>query len=399
MEWFILTGCGGGAARGTVLAVFAQEFMPSTALDYITVRGFKSITSIEKLPLKSVNILIGSNGSGKSNFIGVFSFLHAIREGRLRDYVVEAGGAEKVLHFGSKTTKQIYVHLSFLDEVNQYGLTLSPTQDDGLYPSSETAYYWDKSGGYNKPYETPLISLEQGREAGISDPQLTGTASWVRLRLGGWRLYHVHDTSKSSPMRKTAKVDDNRYLRPDGSNLAAFLYYLQEKHPTEYSLIRRTVQRVTPFFDDFKLQPSKLKPDDIKLEWTHKNSDQYFDASSLSDGTLRFIALATLFLQPKPYLPSVILVDEPELGLHPYAIEMLASLIRHASESTQVIASTQSSLLLDHFDPEDVLVANRVEGGTQITRLEPAQLKGWLEDYSLGQLWEKNEFAGRPLPE
>src|SRR5439155_12582784 len=123
--------------------------------------------------------------------------------------------------------------------------------------------------------------------------------------------------------------------------------YLQEKHQTSYSLIRRTIQRVTPFFDDFRLEPSRLKPDDIKLEWRHKSSDQYFDSSSFSDGTLRFIALATLFLQPKEYLPSVILVDEPELGLHQYAIEMLASLIRHASSNSQVIASTQSSLLLD----------------------------------------------------
>ena len=131
----------------------------------------------------------------------------------------------------------------------------------------------------------------------------------------------------------------------------------------------------------------------------HKNSDQYFDSGSFSDGTLRFIALATLFLQPKDYLPSVVLVDEPELGLHPYAIEILASLIRQAGESTQVIASTQSSLLLDHFDPEDVLVANRVGGGTHIERLARTQLQDWLEDYSLGQLWEKNEFAGRPTPE
>ena len=372
--------------------------MASTVLDYITVRGFKSIASIERLPLKSVNVLIGSNGSGKSNFIGVFAFLHAIREGRLRAYVTEAGGAEKVLHFGSKTTDQIYVHLSFRNEVNQYEIVLSPTRDDGLYPSSESVYFWNKSS-YDQPYETALTSREQGREAGISDPSAERIAKWVRLWLGGSRLYHVHDTSQSSPMRKTARVEDNRFLRPDGSNLAAFLYYLQEKHPTSYSLIRRTIQRVTPFFDDFNLQPSKLRPDDIKLEWRHQNSDQYFDASSLSDGTLRFIALTTLFLQPKTYRPSVILVDEPELGLHPYAIEMLASLIRQAAESTQVIVSTQSSLLLDHFDPEDVLVANRVRGGTQISRLESPQLKEWLEDYSLGQLWEKNEFAGRPTPE
>ena len=164
-------------------------------------------------------------------------------------------------------------------------------------------------------------------------------------------------------------------------------------------MIRRTVQRVAPFFDDFRLEPLRLNPDTIKLEWRHKNSDQYFDASSLSDGTLRFIALVTLFLQPKQYLPSIILVDEPELGLHPYAIEMLASLIRAASTNTQVIVSTQSSLLLDHLEPEDVLVANRVGAATQITRLESAGLAEWLKDYSLGQLWEKNEFAGRPNPE
>ncbi len=373
--------------------------MSSSSLDYISVKGFKSITSIEKLPLRSVNILIGSNGSGKSNFIGVFAFLHAVREERLRDYVIKAGGAEKVLHFGSKATKQIEIFLSFGNEVNQYRLVLSPTQDDGLYPFSESAFFWDKSRGFKRPWDEALAPREQGREAGISDPKLTRTPGWVRARLGGWRLYHMHDTSTSSPMRKTAKVSDNQFLRPDGSNLAAFLYYLQERYATSYGLIRRTIQRVTPFFDDFRLAPSRLSPDDIKLEWRHKNSDQYFDSGSFSDGTLRFIALATLFLQPKDFLPSVILVDEPELGLHPYAIEVLASLIRQASSETQVIVSTQSSLLLDHFDPEDVLVANRVDGGTKIERLEPERLRDWLKDYSLGQLWEKNEFAGRPVPE
>jgi predicted ATPase len=373
--------------------------MPSLALDYITIRGFKSIASLDKLPLKPINLLIGPNGSGKSNFIGTFAFLHAIREGRLRDYVTQAGGAEKLLHFGSKTTKEIHIELSFRNETNKYELTLSPTQDDGLYPSSESAFFWDKLRFPNKGYDEPLSAREGGREAGISDPSVKKTPSWVRMRLGGWRLYHVHDSSSSSPMRKTAKVNDNDFLRPDGSNLASFLYYLREKEETSYTMIRRTIQRVAPFFDDFRLKPLRLKPDDIKLEWRHKHSDQYFEASSLSDGTLRFIALATLFLQGKEHLPSVILVDEPELGLHPYAIEMLASLIRHASKITQVIVSTQSSLLLDHFDPEDVLVANRVGSATQIKRLEPADLNEWLKEYSLGQLWEKNEFAGRPTPE
>ena len=339
----------------------ANSDMPTNALDYITIKGFKSIASIEKLQLKPINVVIGPNGSGRSNFLGVFEFLHEIYEGktadRLRDYVTAAGGAEKILHFGSKATREIVFDYSFRQ--GRYELRLRPTSDDGLY-------------------------LYGGRFTTVWDLS--------------WRVYHFEDTSFSSPMRKTAKVDDNRFLRADGANLPAFLYLLHEKHKESYDLIVRTVQRVAPFFEDFRLDPLQLKPDDIKLEWRHKKSDQYFDASSLSDGTLRFIALATLFLQPERYRPSVILVDEPELGMHPYALEVLAALVRQASVTNQVIASTQSSLLLDHFQPEDVLVADRVDGGTQLTRLESPQLAKWLEDYSLGQLWEKNELGGRPVP-
>lgn len=366
-------------------------------LDTITIKGFKSIASIEKLKLGAINVVIGPNGSGKSNFIGVFAFLHAIREGHLQEYVIRAGGAEKVLHFGSKVSKRIHLHISFCEGENQYELDLIPTATDELAPKAEYVAFWNK-GKYPKGPIEQSVS-RNGKEAGISAPKGQPIAAYVRKHLDSWRLYHVHDTSSSSPMKKTGDVNDNHYLRPDGSNIAAFLYYLREKHETAYSLIRRTVQRVAPFFDDFQLEPQKLNPDKILLEWKHKGSEAYFDASSLSDGTLRFIVLTTLFLQPEFYRPSVILVDEPELGLHPYAITMLASLIKQASVKTQVIISTQSPLLLDHFQPEDVLVADRVDGGTQFTRLESAKLSSWLEDYSLGQLWEKNEFGGRPTPE
>jgi len=373
------------------------DLMPSNSLDYITIQGFKSIASIEKLALKPINVVIGANGSGKSNFIGVFDLLHEVQEGRLRDYVEKAGGADKVLHFGSKTTKEIVIHAKFANESALFELRLAPTSDDGLFLSGEGVSlvmegYEDGDFGF------VLDSREEGREAAISDPKRGGAAAWVVKRLSRWRIYHLHYTSVSSPMRRTAGVHDNRFLREDAGNLPAFLYLLREKHPDSYGLIVRTVQLAAPFFDDFRLDPPLLKPDDIKLEWRHKKSDQTFSASSLSDGTLRFIALATLFLQPEQYRPSLILVDEPELGLHPYALEVLASLIRQASVTTQVIVSTQSSLLLDHFDPEDILVADRVDGGTKLNRLESDRLKKWLEDYSLGQLWEKNELGGNPTP-
>jgi len=372
--------------------------MDTPELDYITVKGFKSIASSEKLELRPINVVIGPNGAGKSNFIGVFSFLHAIREGRLQDYVRKAGGADNLLHFGSKTTQEIVINVSFLGEINQYHLTLKPTTDDTLYPAYEIVSFWDKSK-YSRPFTTGLTPMDNGREAGISNDNLARTSDWVRTRLGRWRLYHVHDTSATSPMRKTAQLNDNAFLRPDGSNLPAFLFLLQLKHPEAYGLIRRSIQRVAPFFDDFNLTPDPLNENSIRLAWKHKNSDQYFSAAALSDGSLRFIALATLLLQPVQYRPSVILVDEPELGLHPAAITLLASMVKQASEQTQVILSTQSSLLLDHFQPEDVLIAGRVDGGTVFNRLDSTQLDSWLDDYSLGQLWEKNELGGRPQAE
>lgn len=361
-------------------------------LDTITVEGFKSIASITKLNLGAINVVIGPNGSGKSNFIGVFSFLHAIREGHLQEYVTKAGGADKVLHFGSKVTKKLHIHISFQAGVNQYEIELQPTDADELVPTSEKVYFWRKKL-YDQPYYDSLFKV--GKEAGIS-ADTTKIGRYVRTHLDSWRLYHFHDTSASAPMKKTADLNDNRYLRPDGSNLPAFLYYLRKKHESSYNLIRRTVQQMAPFFDDFQLEPLKLNADKIRLEWLHKGSNSYFDASSLSDGTLRFIALATLFLQPQSYRPSVILVDEPELGLHPFALALLASLIKQASTKTQVIISTQSSLLLDHFQPEDVLVSDRVDGGTQFRRLDSSTLERWLQTYSLGQLWEKNELGGRP---
>ena len=365
--------------------------MTFNPLDMITIRGFRSIAAIDSLALSSVNILIGANGSGKSNFLGALSFLRTIAEGRLRNAVTKASGAERLLHFGSKTTPSMGFEAYFGAGAHSYQLTLAPTDDDGLYPIREATGHRHANSAHSL-WGSPG-PREQGREAGISDPQLTGASDLVRERLASLRSYHFHDTR---PIGKTVKVDDNRSLSADGANLAAFLLLLRDRQPASYHLIRRTIQRVAPFFDDFDLKPLLRNPDDIKLEWRHRGSDQYFDASSLSDGTLRFIALTTLFLQPKEQRPSTILIDEPELGLHPYAIEILASLIRSASTETQVIVSTQSSLLLDHFEPEDVLVANRVDNATQISRLDPDRLVEWLKEYSLGQLWEKNEFAGRP---
>jgi predicted ATPase len=371
---------------------------PSQMIDYpldsISVAGWKSLATIESLPLKQVNLLVGANGSGKSNFIGLFYFLHAIREGRLQEYVRRSGGAESLLYFGSRITKEIRIRISFGGGINQYSIHLTPTEEDTLAPDEEVVYF--KGAGHNKPFHQALSPRTRGTEAGISSSELTGVGEWVRRRLDLWRVYHVHDTSTNSAMRKTAQVADNHFLRPDGSNLPAFLYLLQQRHSAYYKMIRAVVQQVAPFFDDFLLRPEALNQDTIRLAWKHKESEQYFGPAALSDGSIRFMVLATLFLQPENLRPSVILLDEPELGLHPFAIGMLAGLIKQASATTQIITSTQSPLLLDYFEPEDVLIAEQSHGATTLRRLESPKLKDWLQDYSLGQLWEKNELGGRP---
>jgi predicted ATPase len=364
------------------------------SLEHITIKGFKSIASIEKLPLGPINVVIGANGSGKSNLLQAFAFLRAISEGKLRNYVTRRGGAERLLHFGSKGTAKIELKLGFSQAVfgmRGYWLRFKPTDDDGLFPEQEILF----------PHvgeQLELAPVERRREAGISEPEHGSLADDLREYLGKLRVHHLNDTSSSSPIRKTAKLDDNRVLKADGSNLAPFLYSLRARHEDSYRAIVQEVRRVAPFFRDFILEPLEIQPSDTKLEWRHAHSDRYFDASSLSDGTLRFIALATLLLQPEQLRPPLILVDEPELGLHPYAMTILAALVRQASTKAQIILCTQSPTFLDHFEPGEVLVAELVNDATTLTRLEDEPLKEWLEDYSLGQLWEKNELGGRPVP-
>lgn len=365
-------------------------------LDRISVAGFKSLAAVE-VDLRPINVLIGANGSGKSNFLGVFEFLAAIGDGRLYDYVARAGGADKLLHFGSRTTPVLSIRVSFGPGTHPYGIDLEADDADGLYPSKDSSTDPDREDDRGS-YRSGVSS--DGGEAGFGESAPEPPAAGrVHNRFDHWIPYHFHDTSFHSPMKKTADVNDNKRLRPDGANLAAFLYLLREKHAGKYDLIRRTVRLAAPFFDDFVLDPLELNEDKILLGWRHKGWDERLNASSFSDGALRFVALATLLLQPVSCRPPVIFLDEPELGLHPYAITLLASLVQQASVDTQIVLATQSPILLDRFDPEDVIVADRVRGATEFTRLDGKALKKWLKEYSLGELWEKNDLGGRPAPE
>lgn len=356
----------------------------------ITIKGYKSIRSLEDFKLLGLNIMIGSNGAGKSNFISLFKFLNEIAETRLQSFVRKSGGSNSILHFGSKVTNSIQVKINF--GPNAYELKLAPTADDSLYFETENCSY--QGPQYRSPYGFSVLSNDR-KESGLSND--TGTVAKSTLEsIQSWKLYHFHDTSDTAPIKKTCSIDDNSRFKSDASNLAAYLYLLEQKYPLEFSNITETIKQIAPFLSGFLLRPSELNPDTIQLEWKHTNSDNYFNASSLSDGTLRFICLATLLLQPSEKMPTAILLDEPELGLHPAAIQLLANLLQSAATKTQVIVSTQSVTLVNQVEPETIIVVDRGEGESLFRRLSVDELSAWVEDYGLGDLWEKNIIGGRP---
>jgi len=364
-----------------------------SALERIQIKGFKSIRKLD-LVLRPLNVLIGPNGAGKSNLISVFELLNEIVKQNLARYVLTSGRADAFLYFGRKTTEAIEVDLSFAGEgenlLNGYRCILLPTQEDTFIFGEEVCWFHNKNF-YPQPYDTYLGG---GHAQTLLVERPRRIARYVLRAMRSWRVYHFHDTSALSKMKATGDINDNADLRDDASNLAAYLYFLQQRHPDAYRQIVTTVRLVAPFFDDFSLKPSRLNEETIRLEWREKGSDAYFNAHALSDGTLRFICLATLLLMPDP--PATILIDEPELGLHPYAITLLAALLRSAATRTQVIVSTQSVTLVNQFAPEDIIVVDRKDGQSTFERPDAEALGSWLEEYGMGDLWEKNLLGGRP---
>jgi predicted ATPase len=351
------------------------------------IRGYKSIQQ-QTVDLNKMNVLIGQNGAGKSNFISAFKFLRNIIEGRLKNTSLKAG-AENLLYYGSKVTKNIFLRLDF--RPNLYDITLQPSESESLFVTIENCGFW--ASGYKAPYlETVAIDVEESQLSKMTKQKTI--AEHVYGVLKDWRVYHFHDTSESAGVKKYASLADNKVLFEDASNLASFLYVLKHKEEDFYERIVKTIQLVIPFFKDFVLEPNPMNEDNIRLEWCDNFSDKTFTANQLSDGSLRFICMATLLLQPN--LPKIILLDEPELGLHPTAITILAGLLKKSSKRSQVIISTQSVSLVNEFDAEDIIVVEKENGETVFKRLDPGILESWLDSYSLGDLWDKNVIGGKP---
>lgn len=361
-------------------------------LKNLTVQGYKSIENLENIELRDLNILIGANGAGKSNFISIFKFLERIYQKQLQDYVLNYGGPDNLLYYGRKKTKQIKMDFYFAD--NDYEFTLQPTIANTLKIVNETLHFTGSFQSSSRSYRpSSSVIQEVGSEAKLKDSEHR-YAKYIKPAIESWRVYHFHDTSDTATVKQIHSATDNVRLIHDAKNLAAFLNKLRKKFPQNYSLIVKTIKLVAPFFEDFFFRDDE---ETIQLEWTEVgNPDTPFKAHVLSDGTLRFMCLATLLLQPKILMADTVLIDEPELGLHPYALGVLADLIKIASESAQLIISTQSIELINYFSANDIIVVDRVNNASIFHRLDEDKLQDWLSDYTLGELWKQNIIGGRP---
>ena len=349
---------------------------------YLTVRGFKSIAALERFELGSLNVLIGPNGAGKSNLLDVFRMLAAMAGRRLQLFVAREGGPDALLHRGREHTSEIEVELAFRDSV--YRASLTAVGEHLAFAREETGAGWVGSGHY----ESDLEAVERTN----GDPSVR----FLREAMSEWLVYHFHNTSLSAGMRQAQPVRDNLQLHADGSNLAPFLRHIRERYPAIYRKILHTVGLVAPHVEDFlyREEPGER----VELEWLQSDieSGRTFGPRQLSDGTIRFTCLATLLLQPVHMQPSIILIDAPELGLHPFALVLLAEMLQAASHDRQLIVSTQSVDLLNEMRPEDVVVTERSDGASVFRRLDLDQLEEWLSDHSLGDLWMMNAIGGRP---
>jgi len=346
-------------------------------LSRVVIKGYKSIKNCD-ITLNSINVLIGSNGAGKSNFISVFDLLQNALSDEL-EYYSQKKGVSTFFYNGLKTTESIYMGFSFDDSA--YAFEFEMSENGSLAKKFEFELFDDEGLLYK--YESPFV---KGCINGSFPP----------VEPEQWRVYHFHDTSTTSRIKMEHNISNCKTLHNDARNLAAFLYHLRAYYSAEYQKILKAVQRIAPYFKDFELNPNKHNNEHIVLRWLQKGCDDVFNASQLSDGTLRFICLATLLLQPAKLQPATIIIDEPELGLHPYAITLFAELVKKVSTRKRIILATQSVELLDHFDAEDVVVVDRGSDGSEFKRLSAEQLAAWLEDgYTLGELWNKNLFGGR----
>lgn len=372
--------------------------MMQGTLEKLSVKGFKSIRELKDFPLNNLNVFVGANGAGKSNLIELFRMLSAMSEKNFSKFILAHNGADGFLFNGPKVTRAISAefvfmsHSPFAQGLNIYRFEAMPSTDGRTFRLSEEREYVSASPRSYGPAAEESRLQDQKDETSFSR-NMHGVGRFLYESISNWMVCHFHDTEANTLMRRYEIVEDCQRLRNDASNIAPFLLRLKTDRSFSYTEIVNAVKLVIPFFDDFRLDVRQMgEAEKVALSWQQKRSDFPIQPFHLSDGSIRFICLATTLLQPTP--PSMIVIDGPELGLHPEAIRILGELIQSAAKETQIVIATQSPLLLDQFAIEDIVVVKRKDGQSTFKRLNEEDFTVWLEAYSVGELWAKNVIAG-----
>ena len=364
-------------------------------IESIRIKGFRSLADVELTKLSDATVMIGANGSGKSNFMRFFDLLSwMLRSRKLQDFVQLQGGADDQLFGGSKQTSAIEVRLGMRTDrgLNEYKFTITYASPDRFLFTQES--YRFSSSDLDTMAEWRNLGSAHTEARILEKRQIDTTAKVIVSLLNNCAVYQFHDTSDASNFKKRWDADDNNFLRSDGGNLAAVLYRLEQQDINRYELICRQINRALPVFDRFAIEESYGK---VSLRWKAKWTEKTFGAHLTSDGSLRFFALVTLLNLPPGMLAGVLLLDEPELGLHPAAVNMVGSMVKSVAEERQVIVATQSPLFVDSFDLDEILVLEMREGRSEFRKLGREEYLAWLDDgFTTGELWQKNLLGGRP---
>ena len=363
----------------------------------VSLTGFKSFKDKTDIALSNLNVIIGANGTGKSNLLSFFQLLGNALTRNLQGHILRYGG-EHFLHNGRKKTERIKcaIEIATNNATDRYEIDLAFQAPGRLFISREYIEY--RKSGKDKPFTCEIKNngyelglLDFGEKLGNSNNALRGTANAIKTMLQKIRAFQFHDTTDTARIRGGILRADCQYLKNDGGNLAAVLNMLKTtpEYLPFYNRIVRYVQKILPYFADFAIDGFPEKQDTVYLFWKKQGSDYILTPNQLSDGTIRFIALATLLLAPRKIQPDVIVIDEPELGLHPLAIRILANMIKQAAENLQILVATQSPLFLDFFNANDILVFEAPDETTRVKRLSQNELLSWVQEYTLSELWEK----------
>jgi len=365
-------------------------------INSLTIKGFKSIQSLEEFEPAQINIMIGSNGAGKSNFISFFRMLswYVSSTDQFQNFIADAGYGSALLFDGSETTREIDIHLILETDagLNEYVSRLVHGAGDILFFADEKVRFSKKEIGSLNPN---WISFGAGhKESKLYENSTNNTTvKAIYNLLRKVVVYQFHNTSPKAPIRNRWASNDGKWLKENGNNLGSFIFRIYQESPSDYKRIVKHLRMALPFFDDFVLEDERGS---VLMKWKEHGSPKIFDASQASDGMLRYIALVALLAQPPQLLPAVMFIDEPELGLHPAAIESIAGMIKTVSRHCQLFISTQSPALVDMFEPENIIVVERHERASTFKHLSSIELERWLEEYSLSELWEKNVIGGQP---